>query len=216
MTTTTTDLVPTVPDNPLARKALVLVTSTESASIANHSVRSYLFGMMLASHRGVEIGRDLDRQLLFLACVLHDIGLTPDGDREQRFEVDGADLAAEFLTAQGLPAAEVDGVWEAIALHTSPGIAERRGALALFTRSGIGIDFGRDSECVSDEQAAAVHAAYPRLAMATSLADAITAQAKGRPAKAPRYTIAGELLRERELGVGTTLELGAAQSRWGS
>jgi len=187
MTTNTTDLVPALPDNPLAHAALALVTSTEPASIANHSIRSYLFASLLADHRGVEMGRDLDPQLLFLACVLHDIGLTADGDREQRFEVDGADLAAEFLTAEGFPAAAVDGVWEAIALHTSPGIAERRGALSMFTRAGVGLDFGRDADFVTDEQAAAIHAAYPRLAMATSLADAIVAQAQSRPAK-PRAT----------------------------
>jgi hypothetical protein len=215
MTTTTSDLVPTVPQTPLAQAALTLVTSTESASIANHSIRSYLFAMILAGHRGVELGRDLDPQLLFLACVLHDAGLTDEGNREQRFEVDGADLAAEFLTAQGLPAAEVDSVWEAIALHTSPGIAERRGALSTFTRAGVGLDFGRDAECITDAQAAAIHAAYPRLAMATSLADVIVAQAKARPAKAPPYSVASELLRQRAVGPSTAMEDGAAQSRWG-
>jgi hypothetical protein len=214
--TATTDLVPALPGVPLARTALALVTSTESASIANHSIRSYLFAMMLAGHRGVDMDRDLDPHLLFFACVLHDIGLTDQGNREQRFEVDGADLAAEFLTAHGLPASDVDSVWEAIALHTSPGIAERRGLLCDLTRRGVGLDFGRDAEFVTDEQATAIHAAYPRLALATALADEIVAQARARPAKAPRYSIAGELLRERSVSGTTLLEEGAAGSRWGS
>ncbi|MEO7729655.1 MAG: metal-dependent phosphohydrolase, partial [Kofleriaceae bacterium] len=70
------------------------------------------------------------------------------------------------------------------------------------------------SEIVSDAQAAAIHAAYPRLAMERAVVDAIVAQAQDQPAKAPRYSIAGELLRERQaLGI-TTLEQGAALSRW--
>jgi hypothetical protein len=36
--------------------------------------------------------------------------------------------------------------------------------------------------------------------MATSLVDAIVAQVWVNPAKAPRYSIAGELLRERSAG----------------
>lgn len=207
-----TTFVPELPDTPLAHATLALIADKENASIANHSIRSYLFGALLATHRGVE----LDPQQLFLSCALHDIGLSEDGNRGQRFEVDGADLAAEFLTQQGLPGADVDLVWEAIALHTSPGIAERRGPVVEFTRRGVGMDFGRDADCITDEQAEAIHAAYPRLAMATTLADAIVAQAQANPDKAPRYSIAGELLRERTQGSPTLLEVGAATSRWGS
>jgi HD domain len=211
-----TTLVPTLPSTPLALATLRLVTSTESVPIANHSVRSYVFGAMLAEHRGLEAGRDFDPQLLFLACALHDIGLTPEGNRGQRFEVDGADVAAEFLTKQGLPAPEVDTVWEAIALHTSPGIAERRGAVCDLTRRGVGVDFGRDAEFLTEELGAAIHAAWPRMAMARRLADAIVAQAQDHPDKAPRYSIAGELLRERTADGDTLMEAGAAASRWGS
>src|SRR3954462_13805724 len=83
---TTAQLVlPALPDSPAALAALARVRSLESRSIANHSIRSYLFGMLLAQHRGIT---DFDPQLLFFACVLHDIGLTDVGNRTQRFEVD--------------------------------------------------------------------------------------------------------------------------------
>ncbi len=208
--------VPALPDTALAHATLALVTSAESPSIANHSVRSYLFAAILARHRGIEEGRDFDPQLLFAACVLHDIGLSELGNRTQRFEVDGADVAAEFLTQQGLSAPEVDSVWEAIALHTSAGIAERRGPVTDLTRRGVGLDFGRDADAVTEEQARQIHDAWPRLAMATSLADAIVQQAQDRPEKAPRYSIAADLVRERAARGTTGLEEGAAGSRWGS
>ncbi|MFE9623089.1 HD domain-containing protein [Streptomyces sp. NPDC006527] len=166
---------------------------------ANHSVRSALFARLRADHQGAKPGHDYDPELLFLACVLHDIGLTQAGDRHQRFEVDGADTAAAFLTAQGLPTADVDAVWEAVALHTTPGIAERRGTLCALVHQGTGMDFGWDTDWVDDAIRTAIHAAYPRLWMATTLTDEIVAQARRRPEKAPLFSIASELLRERSV-----------------
>ncbi|MEV5320938.1 HD domain-containing protein [Streptomyces sp. NPDC052687] len=217
MTDVTTTGLPPLPDTPLARRALDLVRETESTATANHSVRSALFARLRADHQGAEPGRDYDPELLFLACVLHDIGLTRAGDRHQRFEVDGADTAAEFLTAQGLPAADVDAVWEAIALHTSPGVAERRGILCALVHQGTGMDFGWDTDCVDDATGAAIHAAYPRLSMATTLTDEIVAQARHRPEKAPLFSIAAELLRERSTPPHRTrMETMAEAARWGN
>ncbi|MEV5097680.1 HD domain-containing protein [Streptomyces rochei] len=209
--------VPPLPDTALARRALALVRETESIAAANHSVRSALFARLRADHHGAEPGRDYDPELLFLACVLHDIGLTRAGDRHQRFEVDGADTAAEFLTAQGLPTAAVDAVWEAVALHTTPGIAERRGTLCALVHQGTGMDLGWDTDCVDDATAAAIHAAYPRLSMATTLTDEIVAQAQRRPEKAPPFSVASELLRERSTPPHRTrVETMADAARWGN
>ncbi|MCB5911915.1 HD domain-containing protein [Streptomyces pinistramenti] len=211
------ELIPALPEGPLARRALHLVIREESAAIAHHSIRSALFARLLADHRGAEPGRDYDPELLFLACVLHDIGLTERGNGRQRFEVDGADAAAAFLAEQNLPAGQVDAVWEAIALHTSPGIAERRGTLCALVRAGVGMDFGRAADFVSDATGAAIHAAYPRLSMTTSLVDEIVAQAAARPEKAPRYSLAGELLRERTTPpYRAALEERTAAARWGN
>ena len=204
--------VPTLPDSPAARAALDLVRTHETAAIANHSIRTFLFATLVAEDRGAS---DFDSSLLFFSCVLHDIGLSELGNRSQRFEVDGADVAAEFLAEQGFPATDRDTVWEAIALHTSSGIAERRGPITELTRRGIGADFGRDTEFVSDEQAALIHAAYPRLAMERSLVDEIVAQAQRHPDKAVRYSFPGELVRERKTAGTTGLEQAAALSRWG-
>jgi hypothetical protein len=211
--TTSAPLLPSLPDSPSARAALDLIRAHENAALANHSVRAFLFGMLLADHREVT---DFDPSLLFFSCVLHDIGLSEMGNRTQRFEVDGADVAADFLAELGFPAVDRETVWEAIALHTSGGIAERRGPVTALTRRGVGMDFGRDVDCVSEEQAALIHAAYPRLSMERVLADEIVAQAQARPEKAPRYTFAGELLRERTTAGTTALEQGAALSRWGA
>jgi hypothetical protein len=212
MTSTLLPPVPPLPDSPAARAAVDLIRTHESSAIANHSVRTFLFATLLAEHRDVT---DFNPALLFFACVLHDIGLSDVGNRTQRFEVDGADVASDFLAELGFSGADRETVWEAIALHTSGGIAERRGQVAALTRRGVGMDFGGGADFVSDEQAAAIHAAYPRLGMERSLVDEIVGQAHGRPEKAPGYSIAAELVRERTTIGTTALEQGATLSRWG-
>ena len=144
---------------------------------------------------------------------MHDLGVGSLAKGEARFEVEGADLAAAVLRGHGVAQPDTDRVWEAIALHTSPGIAERRGLLAYLTREGIGIDFGRRWEIVS-AWAPQIHAAYPRLMMVPSLVEAIVARAARSPAAAPRYSIGGELLRERQANGITTMEIAAASSHW--
>ena len=204
-------------DTELARSLTATVNGSLSAPLAHHSFRSYLFARLLADHLGVTPGRDYDQQLLFAACVLHDMGLSASGDGAQRFEVDGADLAARLLTDHGLPAADVDAVWEAIALHTSPGIADRRGVLCRLTRDGIGMDFGRGTDVLTDAQGEAVHASRPRLSLETALVDAIVDQGRRTPSKAPRYSTADAFILERDAPPHQTrMEQGAASSRWGS
>ncbi len=204
-----------LPDDGNARAALDLVRRHESEPIANHSIRTYLFARLVAERRELHAGRDFAADLLFYACVLHDIGLSEFGDRPDRFEVAGADIAAEFLSGRGLDAGSIDLVWQAIALHTSPGIAERRGQVCALTRAGIALDFGTEADIVTDADAARIHRTYPRLAMARSLTDIIVQQAQRRPGKAPRYSMPGELRRERTESGITGLETQAASSRWG-
>ena len=169
---------------------------------------------MLRDH--LNLTQEVDETLLFAATLLHDIGLRRDARDPVRFEIDGADRAAEFLSAQGLDAAQVDKVWEAIALHTSPGIPERRGPLTFLTRAGAGMDFGKFTECISDDQAAAIHEAYPRLAFARSIVDDIVEQIRATPERGPMFSIGHTLVSQRSTPPYVTqLEHETAASRWG-
>lgn len=203
-----------LPTGALAEAVVSAVRDSETAPIFNHSVRSFLFAQLLAEREGCLGDAAYDRELLFAATVLHDLGVSSLAKGEARFEVEGADLAAALLQEHGIPAADIDRVWEAIALHTSSGIAERRGLLSYLTREGIGMDFGRKAEMAAAWQAE-VHAAYPRLNMVRSLVDAIVERAARSDAAAPRYSIGGELLRERQADGVTAMELAAASSPWG-
>ena len=206
-------MIPDLPRDPIASAALELARSTESKSVFNHSVRSYLWAVLLAEHENATGEADYDPVLLFAATVMHDLGVGSGARGQQRFEVEGADLAAELLIAHRVSTSDVDRVWEAIAIHTSAGIAERRGLLAYLTREGVGIDFGRQAKVVLNHQEA-IHAHYPRLAMVRSLVDAIVEHAGRSDAAAPRYSIPGELLHERRQHGVTRMEQAAAQSPW--
>jgi hypothetical protein len=210
----------TLPGTPLAKAVVDLIRPVESRSVFNHSIRSYLFARLVAGRLGPDAG-DYDDDLLFAACAMHDLGVAADGPCRQRFEVEGADRAAEFLVQQGIPAADADLVWQAIALHTSPGIAERRGLLCVLVREGVGLDFGGvlaggHLDAVTNELADTIHAGYPRLDMIGSLTDAIVAQAAKNPRNAPPYSIPGEFLHERQTFGRTRMENACRSSRWGN
>jgi HD domain-containing protein len=208
-------VISTLPDTSVAQAATRLAQSTETPSVFNHSVRSYLFGELIAAHEGMRPGADYDGDALFLGCVLHDLGAGSVAPGKERFEVEGADLAAALLTEHGCERTTVDSVWEAIALHTSAGIADRRGALCHLVRSGVGADFGRNAEFIDDAVAATIHARYPRLSMARTLMDAIAAHAQRSPEAAPPYSFPNQVLRERQTDGVTLLELAASHGRWG-
>src|SRR6476619_1952017 len=102
MTTTNRNALLETQDVPWATDAIELVFAEESRSLANHSSRSCIFARRLRDH--LNLTQEVDETLLFAATLLHDIGLRRDAREPVRFEIDGADRAAEFLTAQGLDA----------------------------------------------------------------------------------------------------------------
>jgi hypothetical protein len=188
-----------LPTGPLAEASLRLARESESAPIADHSVRSFLFARLVAEQEGSVADAAYDEDLLFAACVLHDLGLGSLATAEARFEVEGADLAASVLTGHGVAAADVDRVWEAIALHSSLGIADRRGLLTSLTHKGVFTDVGRFAG-VGTALLGQVHAAYPRPAGDRSIEDAIVEHAARSDAAAPPYSLGAELLRRRRDG----------------
>jgi hypothetical protein len=126
-----------IPDSKIAREAAALVRQHESEMLFNHSVRVYVFGAM----KGARLNLKFDPELLYVAALFHDMGLVDAYHTEaKRFEVDGADAAREFLRSHGITEPKTDLVWEAIALHTTPGIpAFMRPEIAL-TNAGVLMD----------------------------------------------------------------------------
>jgi hypothetical protein len=162
--------------------------------VANHSLRSYLFARELATAKGLQPDVDYDDELVFLSCILHDLGATDYADGDQRFEVDGADAAARFLHDHGVDQARVATVWQAIALHTSVGLAHRFGAEQAIAQMGISADIvGADSHLLPPDFADRAHASWPRHAVGYALAEVIARQVEDNPLKGPPLTFPDHL-----------------------
>src|SRR2546423_3099584 len=183
-----------LPTGPLVDASLALVRSTETRPIVDHSIRTFLFARLLADHEGCLDDAAYDEELLFAATVMHDLGLGERARGHARFEVEGADLAAAVLREHGVADADVDRVWEAIALHSSHGLAERRGLLTYLTYKGVFIDAGLLADAVADGLRGEVLNAYPKRTARRYLAEAIIEHANRSPAAAPPGSLAAYLL----------------------
>jgi hypothetical protein len=150
----------TIPNSKLCREITELVRDTETPLLFNHSNRVYYFGALAGKHRGLRF----DPELLYSGAMFHDMGLMPKhSSLDQRFEVDGANAARDFLQGRNIDSHDIDTVWTAIALHTTPGIPQHMHPVVALVTAGVEMDVLGLSykEFSSDEREAVVHA-YPR------------------------------------------------------
>jgi hypothetical protein len=96
--------------------------------------------------------------------MFHDIGLTEQFRHSMlRFEVDGANAARDFLWKYGVPESSVEMVWDAIALHTTPGIPEHKKAVVALVTAGVEMHvLGIAYKEFTKQQRIGVVAAHPR------------------------------------------------------
>ncbi|MCW8276726.1 HD domain-containing protein [Pseudomonas sp. PCH199] len=149
-----------IPDSQLAREMTQLIRDTESELLFSHSTRVYFWAALIGKQKGLTY----DPELLYAASMFHDIGLTSKYQKSQlRFEVDSANAARDFLRSHGIAERDIEKVWNAIALHTTPGIPEHMHPEIALVQAGAGMDVaGRGFEQFTDQQRESVIAAYPR------------------------------------------------------
>jgi hypothetical protein len=149
-----------VPDSKLAREATELVRDTEPSLLFNHSTRVYYFGWLAGKKRGLKF----DPELLYIAAMFHDMGLTRQySSKSDRFEVDGANAAKTFLRQHNISQPEIDTVWTAIALHTTPGVPQYMQPVVALLTNGVEMDvLGIAYSEFSNADREAIVAAYPR------------------------------------------------------
>lgn len=150
----------TIPDSKMAREATELVRDTESTLLFNHSSRVYYWAALAGQHKGLKA----DAELLYIGCMFHDIGLTHQHcSCDKRFEVDGANAARAFLETHGIATTDIDKVWTAIALHTTPGIPEFMAPEIALLTAGVEMDvLGMGYNTYSDDEINAVTQQFPR------------------------------------------------------
>jgi hypothetical protein len=149
-----------IPDSKLAREVTELVRDTESPLLFHHSSRVYYFGALAGKQRGLLF----DPELLYAGAMFHDMGLTAKhSSGQERFEVDGANAAREFLRSHDITRSEIDIVWTAIALHTTPGIPRHMHPVVALVTAGVEMDvLGLSYQEYSDAARKSVVEAHPR------------------------------------------------------
>ncbi|MDM8011372.1 MAG: HD domain-containing protein [Parasphingorhabdus sp.] len=125
-----------LPDSALTRKAVDLVFRASPKVLSTHVLRTFVFGALVGERQGLRY----DEELFFLGAILHDLGLTTGFRSSDRFEVAGADAADAFLKDEGIDSERREIVWDAIALHTSIGIATRKRPEIALVHIGAGVD----------------------------------------------------------------------------
>jgi len=162
----------TVPDTKLAREATELVRESTTDLVYHHSRRVFWFGSLQGRNRGLSF----DPELLYIGAMFHDLGLNSEfRGSGRRFEVDSADEARRFLQNNGVPEDSIRRVWTAIALHTTPGIAEFMEPEVALVTAGVEYDvLGIGYHDVSDADRAEITALHPRPDFKCSILAAFT------------------------------------------
>ncbi len=173
---------PDQPDSTLAREAEECVRELSSPALYGHCLRTWAFAALFAQRDRVAH----DGELLYLACVLHDLGLTEAHDcrdpGSQCFAVEGARAAHDLLRSQGEDEDRADRVGEAIALHLNINVPERFGVEASLLSKGVMLDVvGRRMRQLPAREVERVVERWPRDGTGASLLAATKRQARTRP-----------------------------------
>jgi len=128
-----------IPDSAIAREAEDVLRESSPVHLANHCHRTYLWGAVLAQHDALRY----DEELLYVSCLLHDLGLTEKFNKVEAgshcFALDGA-IAAESITRKHWDQVRCDSMAEAITLHLNPSVNVGYGTEAHLLNAGAGLD----------------------------------------------------------------------------
>jgi hypothetical protein len=168
-----------VPDSAIAQEATELVRDVSTTLLFDHSRRVFLWGSL----HGEQLLLDYDPELLYVAAMFHDLGLV-EGHRSahERFEIDGANAAREFLERHGVPEEGVALVWDAIALHTTPEIPRYKAPEVRLVNWGVEYDIpGRHFDELTAGQREAVIRAHPRTGFEEGIIEALADGVRYKP-----------------------------------
>jgi len=145
--------------------------------LLTHSVRAYCWGAEIAGREGWTF----DRQILWTASLMHDVGLTRIPRNTMCFEVEGAEIARRFLEREGLPSKRADRVAIAIILHMQPNVTLDDGVESVLLDRATGLDVRGSEFVLVDAVRPGVMRDFPRRAFDRHFLDAIEREARLRP-----------------------------------
>jgi HD domain len=168
------------PDSALVREAVELSQAASEPWLFNHCLRSYFWARLL------DRGTKFDDEALFVAFLLHDLGLTDahrlKGREEQCFTVVGAREAERLAQSHGWSGRRARLAAEAIALHLNVVVGDEHGREAQMVREGSGADVaGLGLQRLERDQIDAVVKLHPRLRLKEEIRTPLHLEARERP-----------------------------------
>jgi HD domain len=169
------------PDSAITREAVAMAEDCSPASLFNHCLRAYFWARLLDAD-----DRKFDDEALFVAIMLHDLGLTDQhrlqGDKEQCFTIVGARAAQALGSKHDWHDSRSTMAANAITMHLNVLIGDASGKEAQMVRAGSGGDIaGLGLNVLHQEQIKEVVDRYPRLNLKTEAVDALMIESTQRP-----------------------------------
>ena len=179
----------TLPRSDAAARALEVLTAFSTPALVNHCRRSYLWAAAYGDAQGIAY----DAELLHVAAMLHDIGLTPAFDNHAvPFELAGGSVAWVFAAGAGWPADRRRRAAEVIERHMWDAVDVAEDAEGFLLEIATGLDIsGRNPAWWPAELRAEVVETYPRLGLASEFTACFTAEAARKPASAAAAAMRG-------------------------
>src|SRR5689334_18716814 len=183
------DLVPA--DTPATRAAREVVAQYSSRALVNHCERSYLWSAALGDLSGIAH----DRELLYVASMVHDLGLVPAFDNHLApFEDAGGDVGWVFAAGTGWPPERRTRVKEIIVRHMWREVDPAFDIEGHLLCEGTGLDIsGRNADTWPAAFRAEVLERFPRLDLIAEFLAAFQDQAERKPGCAAATAIAAGL-----------------------
>jgi hypothetical protein len=167
-----------VPDTEPIAQAMAYAREYTEPFLFNHVMRSWLFAVSLA-----EIERTPhDAEVLAVATILHDLGLSYTFNGSLRFEVEGANAARDFALDLGIDDRRAQLIWDGVALNSTPSLALHKEAEVALCTAGTILDWsGQGADKLAADQIEAILDAFPRLEMKQRFTHAVCGIVKSRP-----------------------------------
>jgi hypothetical protein len=176
------------PDTATARAALDVVTTYSSPALVNHCRRSYVWAALHAADRGI----GFDAELLYVAAMLHDIGLEPEFDSHTvPFEDAGGHVAWVFGAGAGWPRERRQRAAEIIVRHMWDAVDAAADPEGYLLELATGLDIsGRHPEWWPPDIRADVVRELPRLGLREAFLLCFQEQARRKPASSAARAMA--------------------------
>jgi hypothetical protein len=168
-----------VPTTLVAEQAAEAAAAWCSKALMEHNHRAYLW----AAARGTDMGLAFDEELLYVAAMLHDIGLVGAFDNATAsFDEAGGNVAWMFAAGAGWSVERRVRLSEVIVRHMWESVDPAFDAEGHLLEVGTAIDIsGRDPELWAPELRAEVIAAHPRLHLVEEFTACFADQARRKP-----------------------------------